>query len=231
MLKRTYVLGLLLGIVCVFLPSNHVQAGAFGEIAISAGATYPQGTFTRYADPGFMGNVRTTIHVPPLEFFAFWGELSYVSFSRETIQTQSVTEIQGGPTIIRPVDQQTTERMFAGHIGLQIANPTRKGFFRPRAALGIGYYRFHSSISWTEQIDDTISITLARELLHEQKTFGWRGRVGADFFVAPQIGFTADFIYDHVFELNQNEGPDLNADLTSRFHGFTVGIVFMFEGQ
>ena len=105
MLKRTYVLGLLLGLVCVFHPSNHAQAGAFGEIAISIGGTYPQGTFTRYADPGFMANYRQTIHAPVVEFFAFWFDISYVSFSSETIETQSVIEIQGGPTITRPVDQ------------------------------------------------------------------------------------------------------------------------------
>ncbi len=231
MLERKYVLGLLLGLVCVFLPSNHVQAGAFGEAAISVGGSYPQGTFTRYADPGFMANFRATIHAPEVEFFAFWLDFSFVSFSSETIETQSVTEIPGGPTIIRPVDQRTSEDMYAGHIGLQIANPTRKGFFRPRAALGIGLYQFRNVITWTETIDDTTSIVLADEVLDSQTSFGWRGLLGADFFVTPQIGITADFIYDHVFELNQDEGPDLNADLTSRFQGFTVGIVYMFEGK
>lgn len=218
MLKRTYVLGLLLGLVCVFHPSNHVQAGAFGEIAISAGGTYPQGTFTRYADPSFMANIHTTIHVPEVEFFAFWFDFSYVSFSLEIIETQSITEIQGGPTIIRPVEQLTREEMYTGHIGLQIANPTRKGFFRPRAALGIGLYQFRNVITWTETIDDTTSIVLADEVLDSQTSFGWRGLLGADFFVTPQIGITADFIYDHVFELSQDEGPNLNADLISRFY-------------
>ena len=55
--------------------------------------------------------------------------------------------------------------------------------------------------------------------------------IGADFFVTTKIGISADFIYDHVLGLNQTETPlpEDQANLTSRFHGFSVGVVYMFS--
>jgi opacity protein-like surface antigen len=118
--------------------------------------------------------------------------------------------------------------MVAGHIGLQVTSKTKRAFFRPRAALGIGIYGFSTETSWYEDLPDT-SIKLAHENLDNQTSFGWRGLIGADFFIMPQWGATIDFVYDHVFELNQNEGLLGKADRTSRFHGFTVGIIYMFK--
>jgi len=229
MLKRLCILVLLTGLLSIFTISQNVHAGIFGEIALSAGGTYPQGTFVRYADPGFMGNLRVTTHAPVLDFFVFWIDISFVEFSREHIETVALTEIQGGPSIIRPIDQVTTENMIAGHIGLQLSNPTRKGFFRPRAAMGIGLYHFRNATTWTEEINDSTSIVLADEVHDSQTSFGWRGLLGADFFIKPNWGITADFVYDHVFKLTRTAGPDYEADLTSRFHGFSVGVIYMFN--
>lgn len=212
----------------VILAAPPAKAGAFGEIAVSVGGTYPQGSFTRYADAGVLINIRATIHAPVVEFASTWVDISIVPFSRDVQQTFSVTEIFNGPTIIRPVEQITSKTMIAAHIGLQIANPTRRGFFRPRVALGIGLYNFQTDVTWEEEINDSTTITLASEDIDTQNSFGWRGMIGADFFVSPQLGFTTDFVYDQVFNLRQEEGPDDGRKLTSRFHGFSVGVVFMF---
>lgn len=215
--------------ITLTIAGKPASAGVFGEAAISIGGTYPQGTFIRYADPGFMVNARGTIHIPQMEFVVGWVGFSYVSFSKETVDTyyEGVTII-GGPTILHPVRQTTSESMVAGHIGLQLASPTQNAFFRPRAALGIGPYGFRNVITWTEEVGDS-TVTLADESLDSQTSFGWRGLLGADFFVSSQLGITVDLVYDHVFELNQIDGPQADADLTSRFNGFTIGIVYMFK--
>ncbi len=212
------------------LPAKPANAGVFGEVALSLGGTYPQGGFTRYADAGVLFNLRATIHTPVLEFVSTWVDISVVPFSRDVQQTFIVEQIVGGPTLFRPVEQVTSETMVAGHIGLQIANPTRRGLFRPRAALGIGLYSFQTDIVWTEELSDGTTTTLASEDIDTQTSFGWRGMLGADFFVSPQVGFTMDFVYDQVFNLRQEEGPDAGNKLTARFQGFSVGVVYMFEG-
>ena len=231
MLKQKCILLLLLVLTFALLPSSNIQAGVFGEVALSIGGTFPQGTFTRYADEGLLINLRATIHAPVVEFISFWGDFSGVPFSSESFDTQSFTYIDGGPTIVRSVRQDITETMIAGHLGLQLSNPTRRAFIRPRAALGIGLYNFSHVTTWTESIDDTTEVVLADETLDSQTSFGWRGLVGIDFFVTTELGCTVDFVYDHVFALNQTDGPDADAKLTSRFHGFTIGIVYMFQSD
>ncbi len=215
-----------------------VCAGIFGEAAFAVGGTFPQGSFTRYADPGGMLNLRATLHIPKVEMFVLWANFSYVIFSSETIETEHYTHHQVGNntwTEVRPVDQVTEETMHSGHIGLQLGSMTRRAFFRPRAALGIGFYSFSHEIVWTEEDGDS-TIVVASESLDSQFSFGWRVLLGVDFFITSQWGVTADFVYDHVFQLNQTDGfaetatkVDTESDLTSRFHGFTVGVVYMFS--
>ncbi len=212
-------------------------AGIFGEAAIAVGGSFPQGSFTRYADPGGMINFRATMHIPKVEMFVLWADFCYVSFSSETIDTYHYTYHQVGNvtwTESSPVDQVTEEVLHSGHIGLQLGSMTRRAFFRPRVALGIGFYSFSHTIEWKEEDGDS-TIVVASESLDSQFSFGWRVLLGVDFFITSQWGVTADFVYDHVFQLNQTDGVaetatkvDTKSDLTSRFHGFTVGVVYMF---
>lgn len=228
MRKIGYTLALALTFVLCTLPAESIRAGVFGEVAASVGGIYPQGSFTRYADPGFMGNARATIHIPSVEFMVGWFDFAFTQFSSETVETSRVLyDFDNGVTIRRPVDQTTKETMFALHLGGQISSASRRAFIRPRAGLGIGLYHFRNTISWTEQDADT-TVTLASESLDRQTSFGWRALLGVDLFFTDQWGGTVDFIYDHVFELNQQDGPSANADLTSRFQGFSVGVIYMF---
>jgi hypothetical protein len=214
--------------LCIGL-SQPVSANTFGEVAGSIGGIYPQGSFTHYADPGFTVNGRITIHLPVLKFMVGWMDLSYVQFSSDKVETRrQLYDFDNGITIWRPVEQTTEETMIAGHLGLQLASTTRRAFFRPRAALGLGIYGFENSISWKEKDGDS-DVTLATETLDEQTRLGWRALLGVDFFVTAQWGATVDFIYDHVFGLNQQDGPSAAADLTSRFQGFSLGVIYMFN--
>lgn len=203
---------------------SSANAAVFGEVSLSAGGTFPQGTFAKYADPGFLINFRATIHIPKAEFLSFWLDFGGAKFSSEELFTTGF--IPGGPTF--DVTQTTSESMVAGHIGLQLGNTTKRAFFRPRAAWGIGLYGFSTDVTWTIEADTTIP--LDTENTDSQTKFGWRGTIGADLFISSQIGITADFVYDQVFGLNQTNSPQTVRDekITSRFHGFSIGIVYMF---
>jgi opacity protein-like surface antigen len=169
-----------------------------------------------------VGIGRATIHIPGAEVFVFWADLTLGTFASETLET--TLSIAGGPTL--PAQQTTTETMVAMHAGLQLASPTQRGFFRPRASIGIGPYFFDNTVFWSYDLGDT-TVTLDSEKLDSQVRFGWRGTLGVDFFVTPKYGITADFVYDHVFNLNQREGS-FGVDQNARFQGFTVGFIYMF---
>jgi hypothetical protein len=217
-------------LLLIIIGTSDAGARIFGELALGLGGTYPQGSFSRYADPGFMVSGRATLHVPKVELFAFWCDFSFVEFARETQETWAYHEIINGPSYWTPVEQTTVEDMYGGHFGLQLSSMTMRAFFRPRAAIGIGFYHFVNKTTWDEEFPDT-TITIASEVHDSQTKFGWRGLVGVDFFIIPQFGITADFVYDHVFNLKQNDGPQSSAERTSRFHGFTVGLIFMFKAE
>lgn len=201
-------------------------AGMFGEAALAIGGTWPQGEFTRYADAGFIVSGRVTGHIPHFELVSGWVGFSFAQFSEDTRNTTAY--IPGGPSV--PVDQTTSESAISGFIGIQLSSMTRRAFFRPRAAVGLGIYGFTTTTTWTFETQDT-TIELDSRRDDSQTCLGWRGMIGADFFVTTTIGISADFIYDHVLGLNQTETPlqEDQANLTSRFHGFSVGVVYMFS--
>ena len=199
------------------------NAAVFGEVAIALGGTYPQTTFTRYADAGLLINGRATIHIPNAEMFAGWIDIGFVEFRND----EHETEFTFAGQVPMTVTQTTSESLFSSHIGLQLASMTKRAFLRPRAALGVGIYGFRNTTKWEWNLPDT-SLTLAEETLDSQTKFGWRFTAGADFFFTTQIGMTADFVYDHVLGVRQIDG-DTEAELTARFQGFTVGAVYMFS--
>lgn len=228
-------------ILILIAGSNLSLAGAFGEVALSVGGIFPQGSFTRYADPGGMLNLRGTVHIPDMEMIVAWADFGFAQFSRDEFETYKKVEILGGPDpFYVPITQITSEDMFTGHIGLQLASMTRRAMLRPRAALGIGFYVFSHDIEWKEDIGDT-TVVIASETLDSKTCWGWRATVGLDMFFSPQWGASFEMVYDHVFDLRQNEGIDETSDSrsrytdvqdrTSRFNGFTIGVIYMFGGN
>ncbi len=224
MLNRTRIWATVLAVgICLV---SSVSAGVFGEVAVAAGGTWPQGDFTRYADVGFQLSGRATIHIPHVELFSGWVGFSFSQFSRDTRSTTAY--IPGGPSV--PVDQTTSESAVSGFIGIQVSTITQRAVFRPRAAIGLGVYGFTTTTAWTFDTQDT-TIELDSQRDDSQTCLGWHGMIGSDFFVTTNVGISADFIYDHVLGLNQTETPlpKDQADLTSRFLGFSVGVVYMFS--
>jgi hypothetical protein len=127
------------------------------------------------------------------------------------------------------VNENYSEDLFTGHIGIQVASVTQRGAFRPRAGIGIGFYNFVTDLTWEADLPDT-TIEIATQELDDQVKMGWRGIIGADFFFTPQFGASADFIYDHVFNVERVEGIEA-VERTSRFTGFTIGFVYMFKSD
>ncbi len=203
-------------------------AAVFGEVALTGGVVMPQGTFNRYADNGELANLRLSMHIPHVEMFVGWIDFEIGQFSRDEFETYKITQIVGGPTLYDPETQVTSEDLIAGHIGLQLASMSQNAFFRPRAALGIGLYGFSHKIEWKEDVGDS-TVVIASENLHRKTCWGWRASVGADLFFTPQWGATFNVVYDHVLKLRQKETLVDLSNNTSRFNGFTVGIIYMFS--
>ena len=208
-------------------PGN-TETGVFGELHLGLGGCFPQGTYTRYADPGLIVDLRATLHLPYIDMFAGWIDFNVIPFRRENLETEGKIE-SGGFLITFPVRQTYSENLYTGHIGLQLANPTQRGFFRPRAGVGIGIYNFQTDMKWEAELPDTL-LEIAQMELDGQVRFGWRGIAGVDLFFKPNLGLSGDFIYDHVFDVERVEG-DHTVNRTSRFYGFTIGVVFMFSSS
>ena len=222
------VLLLAMSLVVFSTSPGNTEEGVFGELHLGLGGCFPQGTYTTYADPGLIVDLRATLHLPYVEMFAGWIDFNFIGFKHENLETEG--EIDAGNMIITfPVRQTYSENLYTGHIGLQLANPTQRGFFRPRVGIGVGFYNFQTDMKWEAELPDTL-LEIAQMDLDNQTRFGWRGVVGVDLFFTPSVGLSGDFIYDHVFGVERVEG-DHAVDRTSRFYGFTIGIVYMFKSS
>ncbi|MFH1755987.1 MAG: hypothetical protein ABIA59_09815 [Candidatus Latescibacterota bacterium] len=203
-------------------------AGVFGELHLGLGGTFPQGTYARYVDPGFVVDLRGTIHIPNAEFLAAWVDFNYIIFAQESIESEGKVTV-GPITTYFPVMEKYSEELYTGHVGIQLASTTQRAAFRPRAGIGIGLYNFQTDLTWEAEFPDT-TVKIANLDLDSQTCFGWRAIMGADFFFTPQFGASIDFLYDHVFNVERVEGTE-EVERTSRFLGFTAGFVYMFKTE
>ena len=197
-----------------------------GEMAIGLGYSAPQGTFTRYADIGFHGSLRVNFRAREQFPVSIWVGLTYTHFS--TAESRVYVEF---PDIYDPyygvAKELLEEDAYAIHLGVQLGNPTRRGFLRPRAAVGVGLYVFSTTVKYIalDWRDDSELWGYTDEILGR---FGWRSIVGADLFFTPQWGLSVDLHYDHVLRLNLTEAAE-NRHVTARFQGIAIGVTFALE--
>lgn len=125
--------------------------------------------------------------------------------------------------MVLEAERSTVESNAAFHVGMQIANPSRKAFFRPRVGLGLGVYYF-----WTELnlVGDVIE---SHDILEKQLRFGWRGSVGADFYFTRKLGISLEYIYDWVMDLDQGIRGQAIHD-GGAFVSWNFGMVFAVGG-
>jgi len=149
---------------------------------------------------------------------SLWGDVGAEFFQIDKEETHIT--LPNGPTL--SVDEQTEESMLYGHIGLQIGSTSRSAFFRPRAGIGVGLYYFYTETIWHQ--GDVLD-EIASETWDKQWTPGWRGFVGADFFIVPSTWAIAlDFKYDRVTHLDHHV-PLSRPNNDGRFYSVTIGFV------
>jgi hypothetical protein len=209
----------LLVCTCVFLSTS--TAYGTGELTLSLGGAWPQASLAEYSDPGFTVLARAGLELPKFRALSGWIGVGFVNFGGDSFETD--TSEWG------VVEQSTNQHAFTMHIGAQLgAEIHERGevfFFRPRAAVGVGYYFFRSTLS-LERIDaEPDEDPLQYETLDSQSRFGWRGVVGLDCFVTQRWGVSIDVFYDHVFELNRVEGDEESRG-ASTYQGVALGVVF-----
>ncbi len=206
--------------------TSEPDSSTVGDLTLSLGYSAPQGTFTRYADVGFHALLRVNFRLRERFPVSFWTGLTFTHFSRR----ESVVRVEF-PDLEEPYYDKAREVLeedaYALQVGLQIGNPTRRGFFRPRASIGVGLYVFSTtvkyfSLSWP---DDEEIWGFTDQLLGR---FGWRGIAGADLFFTPRWGFSIDIHYDHVLHLNLTDAAN-SRNITARFQGIAVGVVYALE--
>ncbi len=202
--------------------SNREPQG-IGDFTIGFGYSAPQGTFTRYADVGFHALARATIPTRERSPLAFWVDFTFTYFKNEDrqvyIEYESSDEYYYGDA-----KEVLDETAYALHLGLQLGNPTRRAFFRPRAAIGAGFYVFATGVKYIAldgREDDELTGFKDQVL----GRFGWRGVLGADFFFTPRWGIAVDLHYDHVLHMHLTAEAE-NRNLTARFQGIAIGVIF-----
>jgi hypothetical protein len=202
-----------------------VPASGAGDVTLGLGGVWPQGSFAAYGDPGFTVLARGRLEVPGFPALSGWLDVNYVNFSAETFETELSTG-----DISFPADQTTTQQAVTVHIGAQLGSSSRKAFFRPRAAVGVGFYFFDTTLKLERKDADDDEEPLYTETLDSQACFGWRSVVGADFYFDQKWGVSVDLFYDHVSGLNRVEG-DEETHRTSVYQGFAVGVVIPFGSE
>jgi hypothetical protein len=191
------------------------------DFAVLGGFSFPQGSFTRYADGGLGLTIRATYHPRPLSAIGFWGDVGYTWFG-----SSHTTIAYDEPGYWSTADQKITEQAISFHVGGQLGSASQRAFFRPRAAVGPGFYIFY-----------TTNTVTAEDFFGEEEEFGgiddafirfgWKTVLGADFFIKRRYGISFELVYDHIYKLDQPEG--LHAPRrTSRFSGVSGGVTFSY---
>jgi hypothetical protein len=212
-------------LVCAALClSAGATAAPLGELNISLGGMFPQGNYAAFTDPGFALNLRGNFRIPGLGFAGGWVDGNVSFFGSD----ESFVEVVGHPYISH-ADQSVSETAFSLHGGLQLGVDTKRGFFRPRAALGPGLYIFSTSTELTvPDFEEPLS-----EDTDSQVKLGWRGVAGVDLFFVTKWGLSFDFTYDHVLGLDHvdeyQEGVGVvRTSRTARYQSYTVGVTIPF---
>lgn len=213
------------GLVLLVISSS--SASAIGELSFSIGGVYPQGSYAQYADPGVNINGKGIFHIPSMELISGWIDLNFSEFSSE--ETDIIVQVGNLADLL--ATQTISETAFSMHGGLQLGSDSRRGFFRPRAAIGPGFYVFSTTSS--ARFDDADEDFYSES--ETQTKIGWRGALGVDLFFRTKWGISLDFLYDHVVDLNhtlefdQQSGALTKTGQAARFHSFMIGVVIPFS--
>lgn len=174
--------------------------GLLGELDLAAGGKFPQGSFTDWADHGVSLRARTDLRPFKAREFSGWVDVDFTHFSTHDEPVVAIVD----DTLVFPAEQTTSQWAGSLHAGIQLGSGTRRGFFRPRAAIAPGMYFYNTST--TVRLLDTEDPFLTDELL--QIRLGWRAVAGTDLYFVSQWGISLNFAYEAVWNLHQTSASD-----------------------
>lgn len=205
-----------LSIVSQAVPATAVV----GDLTLGGGGFWPQQDMAYYSDPGphFFG--RIDFQLPDAPVLMFWTGVGGTFFAEDKQRVFIPTT--GDPI---PADQTTTQTALTFHIGAQLGSPSRRGFFRPRVAAGVGLYSLQTDTDWKWTNEDEAFSSLDED---SQVRLGWRGILGADFFFSPKWGLGAEFVSDQIWNVDQEAGEDAEK-VTASYQGFSICVVLPLE--
>ena len=212
---RVAVIGVLLFGLMGVAPA---EAGVIGDGLIAVGWQWPQGDYGDYSDPGLSFRLRATAHIKKGAPLMGWLGAGFSSLGVERRNEHAGSYGQA----TRAIEND----LFFTALGVQLGNPTRRGFFRPRAGIGAGVYFFHTTSSLTDESNGEV---LESGLSDTEFETGWRAFAGADFYFKPNFGISFDLTYDQLFsgfDLPIDDGG--NASITPNFVGVSVGVTVPF---
>ena len=213
-------------IVCLtFVGITHAEkiSDNMNEVSLSAGITFPQGTFNRYTDDGFYAHARFIAHLSSFKAISGFADLSgsfFKSTEDDVILTNGILYLDA--------TERISEYSVALHLGTMVGSDSRNSFFRPKFGIAGGLYLFNTE---TLILNDAISDEPLAEGNQTQLRVGWRGIVGTDLFFTPQWGLSFEFTYDHVLNLHHFRIVDpasqpTTVGQTARFNNFSIGVIF-----
>ena len=200
----------------ILVQAHPAQAGekpspdsSAGDVVVSLGGEWPQGSSTAFYDPGFNIAARAAYHLPFLKGVIPTFGLGATFFPGESRLVDDFTD-----SFVVLAKEESDRYSIALNMGIQIGSPTRRGFFRPRAGIAPGFYVLSKYVERTLPGEDdpyySKSLWLGRA--------GWKGVVGADLFVSHEVGIAIEYVYDQVWHLDNHQ--------SGRYQGFAVGVTF-----
>jgi len=189
------------------------------EGTFAIGYAKPDGDFGRYAGTALLLSIRGNAHLTDGSPFTAWLGFQFMQFKNED---QGVPYEHAGFHVDATLN--TKEQAYVLMLGGQFGSGSRKVFFRPRIAGGLGAYLFmadrslkiRTSSGEDEEVDSKTDDARIR--------FGAHTSLGADFFFTPKWGLGLEIFYDYVWNLRQALG-DTNEKLTVRYGGVALCVV------
>jgi hypothetical protein len=207
-------------LLVVFIGAPLQAAKPIGELALSAGIMFPQGSYSDFSSHGAHVMVRADMHYRPTPVIAAVANAGFAVLEGD----RPVTVIFDGS----PTRAYLSKTAVALHVGLQIGTTSRRAMLRFRGAVLSGLYAVN--YSWQQR-------TAFQETLEASETkirFGWRLEAGMDIFITKGLGICADFLWDQINSLQSGFKQDQSgnwSETTSpvRIHTYMLGVVIPFE--
>jgi len=192
-------------ILCFLMFSaTDLRARKSAELEISMGASKLQNHYFHFNERGLLVDVRGNLQLKDSTAFSLWGAISITGFTNGD-------EKKG-------VVYTNNQMLYNIRAGVQVAVPYhdhKYGIFRPRAAVGVGYYRFNHDAA-------------SPYISEYQRHVGLQARMGTYIYFSHKhhFGCVVDIIYDIVFKFKDELVSPPIKNKTAHLIGVSVGFAW-----